>query len=122
MVRIPMSYFSEQCVAISMMIIALMLVSNTILGVYWLLKLNKDDEEYLKTKYYVESIVLLSIPIVLVSFFVIVIIVALVILFFDSRRYFRRRRLEDDIEFEDEEMNDIPEIYMRMIEKITYKK
>ena len=100
-----------------MFIFILGLIANTLLGMVWLVKIKKEDEDYLKTKYYVESIVLLSIPIAIASFFVVVIFVVIGIMIIEQRRSnLRMRRLEDEGFYDFEEIEEIAETYMRMLE------
>lgn len=39
----------------------------------------------------------------------------------EQRRVFRRRRLYEFEDIDEVELNDIPEIYMKMIQKVNYK-
>jgi len=73
-----------------MLSVILLLLVNTVCGTVWLVKFRKDHEDFLKTKYYVQSIILLSIPIGIASFFVIVFFVVLGMLYVDQRRMWRR--------------------------------
>ena len=50
------------------------------------------------------------------------IVIALVIILLEQRRNFRRRRFYEDEDIDDIELSDIPEIYMKMIQKIVFKK
>ena len=116
-VRIPMSKFSSNCKTFSMFILTLGLITNTVLGLIWLLKTQKQDEDYLKWSYYVESIILLSIPIAFASFFVIVIIVVVAIMVLEHRNNRNRmRRFDDENYYDFEEIEEIAETYMRMLE------
>lgn len=93
------------------------LTANTILGLIWLTKIKNEDEDYLKTNYYIESIILLSIPIVIASFFVIVIMVVIVIMIIETRRnWVRMRRFEDENYYDFEEIEEIAETYMKMLD------
>lgn len=106
-----------------MFILVLGLIANTVQGIVWLTKIKKEDEDYLKTGYYVESIVLLSIPLAIASFFVVVLFVVIGILILEHRRNFNRmRRLEDEGFYDFEEIEEIAETYMRMLEQVTYSK
>ena len=75
-----MSRVSTFFTQIAMLMIAIGLIVNTILGLVWLIKSRKENQEnFLKTEYLVESIVLLAIPIAIAVFFIIVITIVIVI-------------------------------------------
>jgi len=98
-----MSRFSNRCIQNTMILLIMLLIINTVLGLVWLVKVRKENEDYLKTRYFVESIILLAIPIGIAVFFIIVIFVVIGIMYYDTRRNMRHRRMEDDgiIDFEE---------------------
>ena len=62
----------------SMFVIVIGLIVNTVVGLVWLLKFKREnDEDFLKTEYLVESIILLAIPIALALFFVVIILIVI---------------------------------------------
>jgi hypothetical protein len=74
----------------------------------------------LKTSYYIEAVVLLSIPIAVATFFLIILVIFVCIVFFEYRRNRLRNRgapFEDDQEAYAEE---VAETYMRLLEPVTF--
>ncbi len=121
-VRVPMSKNSNKCVEFSMFFIILALLANTICGVIWLVKFQKENQDYLKTSYYVESIILLTIPIGIAVFFVIIFIAVICMLFFEHRRLRRMHRLEEEGMYDFEQMDEIADTYMRMLDQIIFER
>lgn len=71
----------------SLLLIVIGLIANTVLGLVWMLKFKKEnDENFLKTEYLVESIILLAIPIALAIFFIIIILIVIGVWHYDRRR------------------------------------
>lgn len=91
-----MSKNSNRCIECSMFFIILGLMINTICGVVWLMRFRTENKDYLKTSYYVESIILLTIPIAIACFFVIIFFVVIFMLAFEHRRLRRMHRMEDE--------------------------
>jgi uncharacterized membrane protein SirB2 len=79
-----------------MIIIILLLIANTVCGTIWLVKFRNEHEEFLKTRYYVLSIILLSIPIGIAAFFVVIFLVVICMLYMDHRRMREHQRLDDE--------------------------
>jgi membrane-bound metal-dependent hydrolase YbcI (DUF457 family) len=69
---------------------------NTIGGIVWFVNFNNENENFLKTEYYVETIVLLSIPLFICSLFVLIFVVVVIKLFINHRRERRMMRLEEE--------------------------
>ena len=69
---------------------------NTIFGTIWLFNFQQEEDEKLKTQYYIESIILLSIPIGIACFFIVVFFVVVCLFFYEHRRLRRLQRLEDE--------------------------
>ena len=103
-----------------MFVIIVGLLANTIGGAIWLVKFRTEHEEYLKTRYYVESIILLSIPIAIACFFVIIFIVVVTLLFIEHGRSRRMARLEEEGVYDIEMMDEIAESYLKMLEEVNY--
>ena len=88
-VRIPMSVILKPRYRDCLMgFLVISLFTNTVCGTVWLIRYRKDYSELypLKTSYFVESIILLSIPYALLFFFFILLATALTIVFLDYRR------------------------------------
>jgi hypothetical protein len=78
------------------------LIANTVVGTIWFVRIKKENADFLKTHYYVEGVILLSIPITIASIFIILIIVGLLIFIVEQRRTSRLHRFDDE-EIRDEE-------------------
>lgn len=78
LIRVPCTKFSSRCKDLTIMYCVFFIVANTITGTYEFVKLYKDHEDFLKTFYYVEGMILLGIPLAIATFFVIAIIVAII--------------------------------------------
>jgi len=87
-VRVPMSRHHRWKDHV-MLLLFVLLVTNTVLGCVWLSSLSKEYEEYLKTRYYIESLILLAIPIAVAFFFVVFFFVGLCYIYFENRRQMR---------------------------------
>jgi hypothetical protein len=105
-----------------MFFIILALLTNTICGVIWLVRFRAEHEDFLKTSYYVESIILLAIPIGIACFFVIIFVIVICMLFFEHRRLRRMHQLEDEGLYDFEQMEEIADTYMRMLDKIVFER
>jgi hypothetical protein len=109
-----------RCIEISMVVLVVLLFANTICGTTWLVNFRSDHEDFLKTKYYIESIILLAIPILIACFFVIVFFVVMCLLFMEHRRMRRMQRLEDEGGYDEEYFEEVAETYMRMLIDVEY--
>lgn len=80
----------QRNIDIAMTIIILCLIANTITGLTWLIKLKQEEPDYLTTGYYVMTIMLLAVPLLVSCFIIVMIVIAIIILIVDRRRRFAR--------------------------------
>ena len=103
-----------------MFVLILMLLANTVCGTIWLVNFRKDNVDFLTTRYYVESVILLSIPIGIACFFVIAFGVVICLMYLEHRRMRRAQRLEDEGLYDFEHADEIAETYIRLLEKVVF--
>lgn len=94
LVRVPFSNILHK--GAIYIVIVTSLITNTVGGMIWLINFRKEHENYLKTRYFVESIILLSIPIAIAAFFVLVFVIVVVIMLIEHRRHSRMQRLDEE--------------------------
>ncbi len=117
--------FSNKCIEICMMIDVLFLLINTVCGSIWFTQYQREHEDFLKTQYFIEAIILLSIPISIAGFSVVLFFVVVCLLIMEHRRMRNRQRFEDeggDIIEDNQQIDEIVETYMRMLDVIQFDK
>ncbi len=80
LIRTPCTKFSSRCKDITLLYSVVIIFMNTILGTYQFVRLCKDHEDFLKTFYYAEALVLLGIPLIISTFFVLAVLIAIIMI------------------------------------------
>eukprot|EP00347_Sterkiella_histriomuscorum_P003998 403362142 len=120
LIRLPFLIRRQKHLDIIMALNVLLLIASTITGLIWLIKTKQEEPEFLTTSYYVSTIMLLSIPLLIASFLIVATIIGVVVFITTRRRQFARFR-----DFQDEEVDngvidqaqidEIVETYMNML-------
>ena len=124
LIRLPVSRIKSTTQSVCLCFSLLVLLVNTVLGIYWLNCIRLDDAIELPHEYLVWSAALLFIPVSIVLFLIIVVVKIVCYYLVDANQKKRRKRFQS---FDDEEQEDSADVdavvgvYLRAMERVYYR-
>ena len=86
MIRVPLMKIRSKTLDFAMFLIIIALIGNTVTGLTWIVKLKQENPDFLTSGYYIITILLLSVPILVATFFIVMVVIAICILIIERRR------------------------------------